>query len=128
MMEQNRDKIEQDIRQLERAWDAAVRSRDVGELDRLMAAEFVLLGFLGEVVDKAQNIALITSEEINFEYRDSHPDQIRIYGSTALVIGRISWTGRNDDHCSGGEARYLRVYVNHQGEWQIVASQATLIQ
>lgn len=127
-MEENREKIEREIRQLEKAWDAAVRARDVEELDRLMAGEFVLLGFLGEVVDKAQNIALITSEEINFEYRDSQPDQIRIYGSTALVIGRISWTDRNDDHSSGGEARYLRVYVNHEGEWQLVAAQATLIQ
>ena len=126
-MEENREKIEQEIRQLEKAWDAAVRARDLRELDRLMAPEFVLLGFLGEVVDKTQNIALITSKEINFEYRDSQPDQIRIYGSTALVIGRINWTDR-DDLGSGGEARYLRVYVNHEGEWQIVAAQATLIQ
>jgi len=53
--------------------------------------------------------------------------EVRLYGETALVIGRASMKATFRGQNVGGEFRYTDVWVKRQGAWQNVASQATLL-
>src|SRR5262249_40187661 len=52
---------------------------------------------------------------------------VRIYGTTAVVVGRTTNEGHRGDRDVGGDFRYTRIYVKRDGHWQAVAGQYTRI-
>src|SRR3712207_6222625 len=56
----NQDRaVEQELRQLDRAWGEAIMRRDAEALARLLADDYTLTGPSGEVVSKSREIAHI---------------------------------------------------------------------
>jgi ketosteroid isomerase-like protein len=126
MMEQEQSSVHA-VLQAEYAWAEALRTLDLAAIDRLMADEYQIIQPGGVVVGKTATMASLRSDQRHWEIAASDEHDVRIYGATAVVIGR--WRGRGINHGQAFDyaARYLCVWVKRNGRWQIVADQSTEI-
>ena len=118
--------VEQELRKLESHWQEALTQRDVAMLDRLMADDYVLTTVSGEVVNKARVLAEVKSANATADVRNTEV-AVRVYGDVAIVTGLVLISGKFNDKDVSTRSRYIKVYVKHQGQWRVVAAQATLI-
>ena len=100
--------------------------QDFTTLERIMADDCVHVESTGTIRTKAQFMAAFKAGEFAFEIFTLEENRVRLYGETAVVIGRYSNRIR-----TGGKtlpmkrARHLRVYMKRAGRWQVCAHQAT---
>jgi len=118
--------VEQELRSLENQWQEALTRRDVAMLDRLMSDDYVLTTVGGEVVNKARVLAEVKSAHATADVRNTEV-AVRIYGDVAIVTGLVLISGKFNDKDVSTRSRYIKVYVKRQGQWRVVAAQATLI-
>jgi len=116
-----------EILQAEQAWTAAFLQLDLATIDQLMADDYTIIQPGGAVVGKAETLASLRSEQRYWASATSDEHQVRIYGDTAVVIGR--WTAKGVNHSEAFDyaARYMCVWVKRAGRWQMVADQSTSI-
>jgi len=118
---------EQELIQLERAWDAAFVAKDMRFIERVLAEEFVATYGDGTRGDKAAEMA----QTIDFDQRvdssvlDSF--RVRIYGDTALVWFSRHMTGPKSGKVVSVTYRFVDVFVKRAGRWQCVSSQSTRV-
>lgn len=111
----------------ERAWTEAHRRGDVETIARLMAEDYCKIESDGSVRDRRQALASYTPETRYWEKAQGDEYVVRVYGDTALVIGRWTARGMRDGVPFDYAARFLSVYVKREGEWKMVAEQSTEI-
>jgi ketosteroid isomerase-like protein len=120
------------LERLEMSWDDVVARRDAAAFGGRMAEDYFAVGVDGEVSDKLKVIEAIAASDPQLKPHTRGDIQVRVYGDTALVTGQVTWRSpkpKRGRDCPKGEcrARYLKVYVRREGEWQMVAAQATRI-
>ncbi|MBO0856863.1 MAG: nuclear transport factor 2 family protein [Chloracidobacterium sp.] len=125
--------IEQEVRLIEQAWDRAIRSCDLDSLTEMMADDYVVTNSRGDTADRSMILNLITVSEFTLDSTDRDITEVRVYGDTAIVIGRITWKAevgesRQSRPSIGRQARYMKVYVKGRKGWQAVITQATQIE
>jgi ketosteroid isomerase-like protein len=114
-----------EFRAIEEARSLALKTADVPAVDRLYADDFVGISASGEVIRKKElleNVRARGPQELTFVAEDL---EVRLEGEIALVMGRIR--GRDPGGRLVRDGRFLHVYARRDGEWQIVAAQATPI-
>ena len=52
---------------------------------------------------------------------------VRVYGNTAVVVGRWRARGENAGRSFDYQARFVSVWVRRDGEWRMVSDQSTPI-
>jgi ketosteroid isomerase-like protein len=111
----------------ERAWTEAHRHGDTATIARLMAPDYAKIQPDGTVIGREAALASYAPEERLWEIAQGDEYDVRVYGDTAVVIGR--WTARGVNHGVRFDyrARFLSVYVRRDGTWQMVAEQSTEI-
>jgi ketosteroid isomerase-like protein len=118
---------EQELIQLERAWDAAFVAKDLRFIERVLADEFVATYGDGTRGDKAAEMA----QTIDFDQRvdSSVLDgfRVRIYGETAVVWFSRHMTGPKSGKIVSVTYRFVDVFVKRAGRWQCVSSQSTRV-
>jgi ketosteroid isomerase-like protein len=112
---------ERAIRQAERDRREAMLRGDVQALGGLLAEDYLGTGARGRVRTKAEVLAQYRSSAVKYESINEDDVKIRIYGTAAVVTGRTRSKGKEDGKSFGGEHRFTRVWVQHQGRWQLVA-------
>src|SRR5438128_698781 len=118
--------LERELRKLESHWQEALTQRDVVMLDRLMADDYVLTTVSGEVVNKSRVLAEVKSANATADVRNTEV-AVRVYRNVAVVTGLVLISGKFNDKDVSTRSRYIKVYVKRQGQWRVVAAQATLI-
>jgi ketosteroid isomerase-like protein len=118
---------EQELVQLERAWDAAFVAKDIRFIERVLADEFVATYGDGTRGDKAAELAqtLDFDQQVNSSVLDSF--RVRIYGDTALVWFSRHMTGPKSGKVVSVTYRFVDVFVKRAGRWQCVSSQSTRV-
>lgn len=116
---------EQEIRQREiRRFEAMVRV-DVAALDDILSEDLTYTHATGVFETKAEFIAKLKSGQVKYESFAPEDVLVRVYGTTAVVIGvarvRVQVKG---EHLSF-QLRFTDVYVKKDNRWQMVAWQAT---
>jgi ketosteroid isomerase-like protein len=111
----------------ERAWTEAHRHGDTTTIAHLMAPEYAKIQPDGSVIGREEALASYIPEERVWEVAQGDAYDVRVYGDTAVVIGR--WTARGANHGVrfDYQARFLSVYVRRGAVWQMVAEQSTEI-
>ena len=118
---------EEELIQLERAWDAAFVAKDMRFIERVLAEEFVATYGDGTRGDKAAEMA----QTIDFDQRvdssvlDSF--RVRVYGETAVVWFSRHMTGPKSGKIVAVTYRFVDVFVKRAGRWQCVSSQSTRV-
>lgn len=118
---------EDEVRQVEWEWGVAFERKDLATLDRLMADEYILTDPLGNVRSKAESLAALTTNEVNFESTESDDVKVRINGDTAVVTGRSRFRGRYKGWSMSGQYQYTDVLVKRRGVWKAVGSHITAL-
>jgi ketosteroid isomerase-like protein len=119
-------RIEQEIREMERKWDASQLNPEMGLLDRMMADEYVAV-LLNNVYTKAEVMESYRSTtDVTLEDYHSEIDRILIHGDVAIVVGRSEWKGKIKRARVKNRALYSRAYVFRDGRWQLTVSHITV--
>jgi ketosteroid isomerase-like protein len=129
-MNDQTNKAEPQLRELNRQWDEASMGRDTAVLARILADDYVYTDARGAVITKsAYLMSLIKAPDMTQQSFTSDDLGIRVYGDVAVVTGRSSWKGRSRGKSQFADAQYrfTDVLVKRNGRWQAVATQATAI-
>lgn len=119
--------VEEQIKKMERDRAAAVVKGDVAMLEGLTADDYTLINANGQVSDKATTMNNIKTGNIKLTANEVSDLKVRVYGDTAVVIGKSSAKGTIGGRELKGPVMFTRVYVKKNGRWQSVAFQQTPI-
>lgn len=112
---------EQELKALEQSRNEAIRTGDMETLDRLYADDFRGVTTTGQVVDKATLMSVFKGVDRRLTFTGEDV-RVRVIGDVALVSGLV--TGRAGDKVVTA-FRYLHVYVQREGRWQLSTGQST---
>jgi len=112
---------------LEKGWDAALRSRDVAFINGVLADEFLATRAEGVRADKAKE--LMDAEEFDQQIDSSTLDEfvVKVYHDTAVVWFTQHLVGPKKGQPVTVTFRYTDVWVQRDGRWQCVASHASKV-
>lgn len=127
--------IQAEILKLEREWMDAPKTKNGDAVRRVVADDAVLVYPDGTVATKADEVRTIEAGDVtadSFEMVD--PKVTVIDADAAILAGRsIIKNGKYKDPNTkktidiSGEYRFLEVYAKRDGNWQVIASQATKV-
>ncbi|HUB19863.1 MAG TPA: nuclear transport factor 2 family protein [Acidobacteriaceae bacterium] len=119
--------IHREIEALEQQWRQATVTNNIGEMNRLLADDYVGITSNGTVENKQQALAQRSAGTIRITKLDLTDTRVRVYGDTAVVTSQAQLEGTNGTSDIGGLYRYTRVYTRRLGEWKIVSFEASRI-
>src|SRR2546423_2949054 len=121
-------KVEQELKKVEEEWANAYVRHDATPLGRILADEFITVGSNGQSHGKSQDIEELKSDGATYEYSTPYDLDIRVYGNTAVGIGRTKERGHYD---SGrqftNEYHWTDIFLKTQGRRQCIVSQEASI-
>jgi ketosteroid isomerase-like protein len=100
---------------------------DLSVFEQLLHPDYVIIQPGGMVENKAETLASLASDTRHWQVAQSDEMAVRVYGDTAVVIGRWTGKGLNGDEPFDYQARFLSVWINENGQWRNIAYQATPI-
>ncbi len=119
---------EQQVRDLERQFEAAILRGQLAFFERVLAPGFTHTSQNGTHRSRAEWLANHKPGETPYDSLNTEGLSVQVYGPTAIVTGKIAPKGRSS---SGGpivgEYRFMRTWVNRDGNWQVAAFQSTRI-
>ena len=125
MVESNASDIEiQPIVEAEQSLAAAHLQLDLHTIDKLLHQDYVIIQPGGLIETKAQVLASYATDTRHWDTAEVDQLDIRLYGQTAVVIGRWRASGRHGPEPFAYEARFLSIWVQAEGRWQNVAYQS----
>lgn len=129
-MSQNGDSfaaIAEDLREIENQLIAAWVSGDSSVHERVLSEDWSVIDAQGRIRNKAQVLEeMFCPGEREISGRIDEVN-VRPYGDWAIVTGKTHVAGRYEGNEINVRLRFMDVFRRTEGEWQVVASQATLL-
>jgi len=110
-----------------RAYREALAKRDVTTLDDIWDDDYTFTNPHGDFLTKKQRLENLRSAHTQIESVGSEDQDVRVYGDTAVITGRVTLKGKYSGKEASGLYRSISVWVNQRGRWRLVANQITLI-
>ncbi len=120
--------VQQVLKDRFREYTEALTKRDLAALDKIWADSYTFTNGRGEFLTKTDRMENIKSGATQFDSISREDEEIRIFGDTAVVTGRVVLKVVYSGKKSSGPYRFINVWVKMQGRWQLVANQITLIE
>ena len=112
----------------DRRFFAALVAGDVGTLERLIAADFVIVDvFSGSEAGKKELVDGLGSGVLRFTLIEPEGATVRRYGDAAVVVGTTRMRGTFGGNAFGVHSRYTHVFAADGEEWRLVSAQGTPI-
>ena len=118
---------ESKILALESAWNLAEEEKNTGALDQMLAGTFVYTEYDGSFSDKSQFLKNVKSAPIYSDQITNQDTAVSVYTNSAIVTGIYKEKGVENGKSFTRRGRFTDTWVNQNGVWLCVASQATLI-
>jgi len=109
------------------AWDKALVAKDRRGIEANMAPEFRQIRGSGTIVSREQFIKDVLDPDGSMNPYKVEDFEIRLFGDTALLYGRIDMSGMDGGKPWSTHFRYIDTYVKRGGKWQVVSVQVTPI-
>ena len=119
--------IEKEILAVDNERYEAMQKRDMAAMDRLHADGLVFINTKGRMLNKAQYLEEVRSGNLKFlsvEVDDTH---FFTYGDTVIMSGRAKSAVEYHGVVNKKPRRFTSVFIKLQGQWRLVAHQATII-
>jgi len=110
---------------LEAVWNEAHLHSDAEALDRLWAADLLVIVPKMAPITKPAALAFLRSGRFTFERYATSDTSARIYGDVAVVTGRLERRRQVDDRRLEDDWRFTKVYVRQEGRWRVVLFHAS---
>ena len=115
------------LAEIEKQSAAALVSGDMQALESLFAERWILVGQSGEVMTRKFIFGQLRSGDLKFTGYDLGDMEIRIFGDTAVVVGRGTprgeWNGQKFEEKEVFSDTFTRV----DGKWRCVMSHSSAI-
>jgi ketosteroid isomerase-like protein len=121
------NKDEKAVREVLRQMINADLKDDAAELDRTLAADYVIIRDNGVVRSRAETLQGIKSGSTKFESFDVSDVAVRLYGNMAVVTLHEDIKGSRAGKEMSGQFREVRIFENRSGSWRAVLAQRTRI-
>jgi len=118
---------ESKIRALESAWNLAEEEKNISALDQMLAATFVYTEFDGSFSDKAQFLKTVKTSAPTSDQITNQEVAVALYGNTAVVTGIFREKVIENGKPFTRRGRFTDTWLNQNGVWLCIASQATLL-
>lgn len=116
-----------EVQAVENQWRRAMLNNNVGDMERLLADDYIAITASGTIETKSQALALRKAGTLRITQMELNDTKVRIYGDTAVVTSRADISGNNGTRDISGHYRYTRVYNRRGGQWKIVSFEASRI-
>jgi len=120
--------VQQTLKDRFREYTEALTKRDLAALDKIWAEDYTFTNGHGEFLTKKDRMENIKSGATQFDSISREDEEIRLFGNTAVVTGRVVLKVIYSGKESSGPYRFINVWAKMQGPWQLVANQITLIE
>jgi ketosteroid isomerase-like protein len=126
--ENNTSSVKQDLEKRSLEYAEALTKRDLTTLDQIWTDDYVFINPRGELVTKSQRLSNLKAGATEFQAVRPKNERMEVHGNVALDVGTVTLEGtKYGGKESSGDYRYLSVWVNSDGRWQMVANQITRI-
>jgi hypothetical protein len=124
----NREHAEQEVMRLADNWATAELRGDSAFLEKTLADDFIGIGPLGFMLTKQEWLARHEAGDLKYESFSLDEVKVRVYNDDAAVlIGRQSQNAAYRGNSIPGQFRITLVFVQQQGQWQLVSLQLSSI-
>lgn len=114
---------EDEIKSAEKAWIAAVKSRNVAQLEKLFTPELIYGHASGAIETKQKYLDRLKSGKQRYDSMEIESMKIVMYGTTAVAHCVARFTGVNDSGPFNDHLMLLHTWVKQKGAWQLAAHQ-----
>jgi len=108
-----------ELRELDQRWLEAETKADLAALDELTTPDFTLVGPAGFVLDKGQWLDRYRTGDLVTRSLSFADPITRIYGDTAIRIGRLAQDAEYRTNPAGGEFRATQIAVRDGSRWRL---------
>ena len=120
--------IKEDLITLEREIGRANLNCDYKFFDQVEADDFIFTDAAGNVSDKKQDMAGEKDCRKSDGTYDVSDAEVRIYGLTAVVTGRVTVNAKNKEgNTVARQSRFTDVFLWRDNRWQLVAGHSSRI-
>jgi ketosteroid isomerase-like protein len=116
---------EEALEALDIEYQAAVKQNDVATMDRILAADFVLVTGLGKTYTKANLLEEARSKRAVYEHQEDNARKVRVWGDTAVVTALLWAKGTEDGEAFDYKLWFSDTYVRTPAGWRYVFAQAS---
>jgi ketosteroid isomerase-like protein len=107
------------------AWDKAIVAKDRGGIEVNMWPDFRQIRGGGHVASRDDFVKDVLDPAFSMDPYVVEDFEIRLFGDTALLYGRIRMAGRDGADRWNAHFRYIDTYVRRDGQWKVVSVQVT---
>lgn len=108
-------------------FQAAVVKEDMAYLEKALHPDYVHTRPNGNILSRAQFLESIKSKRLDYEKLTTDEIKVRLYGEMALVTGHSGVDILEAKGERKGETRWTRVFLKKNGQWKLLAFQATMV-
>jgi len=105
----------------------AIRENNVKELEILLHDDLVFLNPMGQVLTKDMDLENYKSGQIAIETLQPSEQRVSLIGDTAVITVKIRLKGKYLEHMLDENFQYLRVWIQQEGGWKVIAGSAARI-
>lgn len=107
------------------AWNKAIAAKDLVAIAANLCDEFRQIGGDGALEDREGFLRGVMSLDLQLEPYQVEDLEVRVYGDTALVTGRVRINGSYAGVPFTAHDRHTDVYVRVDGNWKVCSAQTT---
>src|SRR5262245_11997450 len=111
--------------QLESQWNDAHIKGDATTLERLWADDLQVIVPRMTPLSKTEALTFARSGHMRFLRYETSELSVRVYADTAIVMGRVRRSREGAGQVLDDHWRFIKVYVRTEGQWRVVAYQAS---
>jgi ketosteroid isomerase-like protein len=119
--------IEDEIRQAEKAWAEAVKSRNLAALEKIFTPGLVYAHATGAIEDRQKYLDRLRSGAQRYDGITHETVKIVPYGDSAVAHSIVRMTGANSAGPFNDHLMMMHLWVKQDGSWRLAAHQTTKI-
>ena len=113
------------IRRLDHENTVATWTADRRWFEQNLADDFVLITVNGTIKTKDDILTDLAAADFSMEPYEPTEVEVRVYGDTAVVTGRVFQRFKRRGNRYEADARYTDVYARRKGRWVLVTGHAS---
>ena len=117
---------EQRVAALDTQYQAAVLKKDVAVMDRLLAANFVLVTGKGTVFGKSDLLTEERRGDLVYTHQEDTQQTVRVWGDTAVVTALLHVAGTDKGEPFDYRLWFSDVYLRTPQGWRYTFGQASI--